>query len=100
MNGGTEIIMFCYIFSLQLLLTYENELSTMKKDLANKDRMLSMYENSMADLSSKVHHLKKTLEEKVGNILVTKGGYLGNIECVLFTEVSFFWKLYHLLVHK
>ena len=37
----------------------------MKEDLANKDRMLSMYENSMADLSSKVHHLKKTLEEKV-----------------------------------
>ena len=51
----------------QLLQTYENEMSTMKKDLANKDRMLSMYENSMADLSSKVHHLKKTLEEKVTN---------------------------------
>ena len=51
--------------TLQLLQTFENELSTMKKDLANKDRMLSMYENSMADLSSKVHHLKKTLEEKV-----------------------------------
>ena len=85
------MIMFCYIFSRQLLLTYENELSTMKKDLANKDRMLSMYENSMADLSSKVHHLKKTLEEKVGQILITKGvGHLGNIECVLFTEVSFF----------
>ena len=50
----------------------------MKKDLANKDRMLSMYENSMADLSSKVHHLKKTLEEKVGQILVTPfhGGFL------------------------
>jgi hypothetical protein len=48
----------------ELLQTFENELSTMKKDLANKDRMLSMYENSMADLSSKVHHLKKTLEEK------------------------------------
>ena len=37
----------------------------MKKDLASKDQMLSMYETSMADLSSKVHHLKKTLDEKV-----------------------------------
>ena len=37
----------------------------MKRDLENKDRMLSMYENSMADLSSKVHLLKKSLEEKV-----------------------------------
>ena len=34
-------------------------------DLANKDRMLTMYESSMADLSTKVHLLKKTLEEKV-----------------------------------
>ena len=42
----------------------------MKKDLENKDRMLSMYENSMADLSSKVHHLKKSLEEKVGTVVV------------------------------
>ena len=36
----------------------------MRQDLANKDRMLSMYESSMADLSSKVHLLKKSLEEK------------------------------------
>jgi len=37
----------------------------MKEDLASKDRMLTMYETSMADLSSKVHYLKKTLDEKV-----------------------------------
>ena len=36
----------------------------MRQDLANKDRMLSMYESSMADLSSKVHLLKKSLVEK------------------------------------
>ena len=36
----------------------------MRQDLENKDRMLSMYESSMADLSSKVHLLKKSLEEK------------------------------------
>ena len=52
----------------ELLETFETQLSTMKKDLANKDRMLSMYETSMADLSSKVHYLKKTLDEKVSSI--------------------------------
>ena len=36
----------------------------MKMDLANKDRMLTMYESSMADLSSKLHHLRRTLEQK------------------------------------
>lgn len=36
----------------------------MKKDLANKDRMLTMYESSMADLSSKVHLLRRSLEQK------------------------------------
>ena len=50
---------------LELIGTFENQLSTMREDLASKDRMLSMYETSMADLSSKVHHLKKTLDEKV-----------------------------------
>ena len=48
----------------QVLQSFENQLSTMRQDLANKDRMLSMYESSMADLSSKVHLLKKSLEEK------------------------------------
>lgn len=37
----------------------------MKAELSDKDRMLSMYENSMADLSSKMQMLKKSLEEKV-----------------------------------
>ncbi len=50
---------------LELIGTFETQLSSMKKDLASKDQMLSMYETSMADLSSKVHHLKKTLDEKV-----------------------------------
>ena len=68
----------------QLLQTYENELSTMKEDLANKDRMLSMYENSMADLSSKVHHLKKTLEEKVTQIDVKK---ISRGSLLLFTNM-------------
>ena len=48
----------------QLLESFENQLTTMRQDLENKDRMLSMYESSMADLSSKVHLLKKSLEEK------------------------------------
>ena len=51
-------------FSMQLLESFENQLSSMKMDLANKDRMLTMYESSMADLSSKVHSLRKTLEQK------------------------------------
>lgn len=38
----------------------------MKRDLESKNRMLSMYESSMADLSTKVHLLKRSLEEKVG----------------------------------
>lgn len=37
----------------------------MKAELSDKDRMLSMYETSMADLSTKMHMLKKSLEEKV-----------------------------------
>lgn len=39
----------------------------MKAELTDKDRMLSMYENSMADLNSKMHLLKKSIEEKVWN---------------------------------
>ena len=38
----------------------------MKAELSDKDRMLSMYENSMSDLNTKMHMLKKSLEEKVG----------------------------------
>jgi hypothetical protein len=48
----------------ELLETYENQLSHLKKDLESKVRMLTMYETSMADLSSKVVTLKRTLEEK------------------------------------
>ena len=40
----------------------------MRKDLEDKARMLNMYENNMADLSSKMHNLKKTLEEKDAEI--------------------------------
>ena len=50
----------------QLLESFENQLSTMRRDIESKDRMLNMYETSMADLSSKVHLLRKNLEEKVG----------------------------------
>lgn len=55
--------MFCV--PLQLIESFENQLTNMKAELSDKDRMLSMYENSMADLSSKMHLLKKSLEEKV-----------------------------------
>ncbi len=51
--------------SLQLIESFENQLTNMKAELSDKDRMLSMYENSMADLSTKMHMLKKSLEEKV-----------------------------------
>ena len=54
---------------IELIGTFETQLSTMRKDLASKQQMLSMYETSMADLSSKVHHLKKTLDEKVRRLL-------------------------------
>ena len=40
----------------------------MRKDLEDKARMLNMYENNMADLSSKMHSLKRTLEEKDAEI--------------------------------
>ena len=40
----------------------------MRKDLEDKARMLNMYESNMADLSSKMHNLKKTLEEKDAEI--------------------------------
>ena len=53
------------MFLLQLIESFENQLTNMKAELSDKDRMLSMYENSMADLSSKMHLLKKSLEEKV-----------------------------------
>ncbi len=49
----------------QLISSFENQLTNMKAELSDKDRMLSMYENSMADLSTKMHVLKKSLEEKV-----------------------------------
>ena len=52
----------------QLLESFETQLSCMKQDIEKKERMLTMYESSMADLSSKVHLLKKSLEEKVGTI--------------------------------
>lgn len=48
----------------ELLETYETQLTSLKKDLESKSKMLTMYETSMADLSSKVHSLKRTLEEK------------------------------------
>lgn len=48
-----------------MLETYENQLSHLKKDLESKARMLTMYETSMADLSTKVTTLKRSLEEKV-----------------------------------
>ena len=58
-----------YLISLlQLLESFENQLTTMRKDIESKERMLTMYESSMADLSTKVHHLKKSLEEKVDTI--------------------------------
>ena len=43
-------------------------MSTLKKDLESKAKMLNMYETSMADLSSKVVTLKRTLDEKVNGI--------------------------------
>eukprot|EP00731_Ephydatia_muelleri_P029738 Em0021g261a len=52
----------------QLLETYETQLARMRKDLEDKARMLNMYENNMADLSSKMHSLKRTLEEKDAEI--------------------------------
>uniref|UniRef100_A0A1X7VNK0 Calponin-homology (CH) domain-containing protein n=2 Tax=Amphimedon queenslandica TaxID=400682 RepID=A0A1X7VNK0_AMPQE len=48
----------------ELLETYENQLSQLKKDLESKSKMLSMYETSMTDLSTKVTTLKRSLEEK------------------------------------
>jgi hypothetical protein len=59
-TGVTGIALF-----VQLIESFENQLTNMKAELSDKDRMLSMYENSMADLSSKMHLLKKSLEEKV-----------------------------------
>ena len=56
---------------IELIGTFETQLSSMKEDLASKQQMLSMYETSMADLSSKVHHLKKTLDEKVRRLLTS-----------------------------
>ena len=38
----------------------------MKEALTSKERMLHMYEHSMADLSTQMNMLKKSLEEKVG----------------------------------
>ncbi len=37
----------------------------MKEALTSKERMIHNYENSMADLSSKMNLLKKSIEEKV-----------------------------------
>ncbi len=54
------------LYFVQLLESFENQLTSMRRDLESKDRMLSMYESSMADLSSKVHLLRRSLEEKVG----------------------------------
>ena len=53
---------------MQLIESFENQLTNMKAELSDKERMLSMYENSMADLSSKMHLLKKSLEEKVRHL--------------------------------
>ncbi len=45
--------------------SFENQLTNMKEALTSKERMIHNYENSMADLSSKMNLLKKSIEEKV-----------------------------------
>ena len=64
-NYAMSSFPFTHCSSSQLLETFENQLSTLRKDLENKDKMLVMYENSMADLSTTLHTLKRSLEEKV-----------------------------------
>ena len=51
----------------------------MKEALTNKERMLHIYENSMADLSTKMSMLKKSLEEKVCLDLVKSNSLLMTI---------------------
>lgn len=72
-----------YYLLLQLLETYENELSTLKKDLESKAKMLNMYETSMADLSTKVHTLKRSLEEKVAT-----NGFIEKDQLICMYSVS------------
>ena len=61
---------------LQLIESFENQLTNMKAELSDKDRMLSMYANSMSDLNTKMHLLKKSLEEKVGRLDRRMGWYI------------------------
>ena len=50
-NYAMSSFPFTHCSSSQLLETFENQLSTLRKDLENKDKMLVMYENSMSDIA-------------------------------------------------